>query len=187
MLAYRIFPYLPSARDEGAAGHPHYLHRPQGSSRLDNPGYYDVWYLAMDAAGAVGEVFGDISDWRDEMFEFPRLSGSRRAMGLYWFPDETPLLELDDARNLLIRGLRPTQVVERNRAATQSWALNIHGERNDRGQRMWSGVRWWSYHRPQWRTIGLWGHKPECHDVWPLDMSHPAVVDAARALRRRLV
>src|SRR6266567_4725416 len=45
--------------------------------------------------------------------------------------DDIALLDLDDA-NLYTRGQRPTQVIERNRAATQAWALSVCNERNDR-------------------------------------------------------
>jgi hypothetical protein len=186
MLAYRVFPRLPRAR-VGKPGHPDYLHRPQGKGRLDNPHRYDVWYLAADAAGAIGETFGDLPAWRAQMLEFPALQGSRRTLGCYELPDDLSLLELDDARHLLDRGLRPTQVIERNRAATQEWALRMWEERDGLGRPRWAGVRWWSYHRPNWRILGIWGHQPHCVKVEQLRMNHPALLDAARALRKQVI
>ncbi len=153
--------------------------------RLDNPADYDCWYLAADAPGAVGETFGDLDVWTSGMFSFPALAGADRALGTYKIPDATPILDLDDARNLLDRGLRPTQVIERNRPATQGWALRIFNERTRTGSRKWNGVRWWSYHRPQWRIYGLWELTPECVAVDALALDHPAVVDAARVLSKR--
>lgn len=186
MLAYRVFPYVGSAAD-GTPGSPSYLHKPQGNGRLDNPSLYDVWYLSTEQSGAVGEVFGDLPEWSDAMFAFPALPGSRRALATYQVPDDLPVLDLDDAKALLDRGLRPTQVIERNRSATQKWALSIFNERNDRGERTWSGVRWWSYHRPSWRILGVWGATPACVHVGDLTTKHPAVVDSATLLTKPLV
>lgn len=184
MLAYRIFPYLAAAA-RGQPGHPEYLHPVQGRGRLDNPNAYLCWYLAEQPTAAVGEVFGDLSRWTPAMFGMPAIPGARRALATMELSDDLNVLELDDARNLLDRGLRPTQVVERNRSATQAWALRIFQERKGKAQR-WHGVRWWSYHRPQWRILGLWDASPRCVDVQPLDLSHPAVVDAAQVLARPL-
>jgi len=157
----------------------------QGRGRLDNPGHYRIWYLAMEPAGAVAESFGDLDEWDPEMFKFPGIPGSRRVLATYLLSDDTPLLDLDDARNLYIRGLRPTQVIERNRAATQAWALSVYNERNDRGARIWHGIRWWSYHRPQWRIIGYWGDRaPQLLEVEELTLTSPAVTDAATSLKR---
>jgi hypothetical protein len=183
MLVYRVFPYLEQARD-GNAGHAMHVNSP-GSGRLDNPGHYRIWYLALEQAGAIAETFGDLDEWGAEMFEYGHIPGSRRAMATYFLDDGTRLLDLDDSRNLLSRGLRPTQVIERNRAATQDWALTIFDERNDRGDRIWQGVRWWSYYRPQWRILGYWGARlPELLGVEELSMLSPAVIDAAASLRR---
>jgi hypothetical protein len=184
VLLYRVFAYLASAT-VGTPGHPGYLHRPQGRGRLDNPSDYDGWYLSEQEAGAVGEVFADLLRWTDDMFAAPYLPGAKRALGTYEIPDDTGLLDLDDARNLLARGLRPTQVIERNRPATQAWALDIYNERKaGTGARLWAGVRWWSYHRPQWRVVGLWGVTPAPVRVDALDLAHPAVIDAARVLAK---
>lgn len=187
MLLYRTFPYLPTAASDEPGGAAH-EHRPQGTGRLDNPSHYFVWYLSYEASGAVGETFGNLEEWSDAMIPFPALPGARRALGTYRLRDDVSLLELDDARNLLERGLRPTQVIERNRAASQAWALNIFRERNDRGDQLWQGVRWWSFHRPQWRIVGYWGSPaPELVDLDALDVRHPAVQDAAASLSRRVV
>ena len=87
-------------------------------------------------------------------------------------------------KTCLDRGLRPTQVIERNRSVTQSWALKIFQERTTAGDRKWYGVRWWSFQRPQWRVYGLWEVTPDCVEVQPLTLTHPAVADSAAALAR---
>jgi hypothetical protein len=185
LLLYRVFPYSPSA-GSGEAGHPDYVHRPQGAGRLDNPNEYECLYLSAEASGAVGEVFGQLSQWSVDMFTFPAAPGATRALGTYELADEAPVLDLDDAQTLLDRGLRPTQVIERNRPTTQAWALRVFREidQSRRGARKWDGVRWWSYQRPYWRIYGLWGPRPHCVQVDALDLAHPSVVDAAQALAR---
>lgn len=166
-----------------------HLHRPQGRGRLDNPTVYDTWYVALSPECAVGEVFGDLSSWSGEIFTVPSLPGGRRALGLYEVDAGIPILDLDDPKVLLERGLRPTQVVSRNRSVSQGWALSIFHETKPNADRRWAGVRWWSFQRPRWTPVGLWvaqGEKPPhgLVDVQPLELDHPAVADAARDLAR---
>lgn len=152
---------------------------------LDNPTEYDCWYLSAEASGAVGESFGNLARWTRAMFPFPLVPGASKALGIFHVADVCPVLDLDDAQNL-DRALRPTQVIIRNLDVTQAWALRIFQEKNADGQRTWQGVRWWSYQRPQWRVLGLWGADLECVEVQELQIGHPAVVDAATALNRPL-
>lgn len=155
MLAYRVLPYLPEAKP-GMPGHPQYLHKPQGRGRLDNPGHYDLWYLALSPAGAVAEVFGDLRRWSQDMFEVPFLPDSRRSLATFSIPDGLNLLDLDNPQNLVDLNIRPTEVVGRNRAASQSWALRVFQQRNSAGDRSWAGVKWWSFHCPHWEVVGIW-------------------------------
>lgn len=185
MIVYRAFPYLATAK-AGESGHPLYLHRPQGRGRADNPSEYDTWYFALQPEAAVGEVRGDFAVWRADSFATPFLLGGHYALGRYQLPDDLPLLDLDDAQNLLTRGLRPTQVIARNRPTTQDMALRIFRE-TTAGQRKWAGIRWWSFQRPHWTVLALWvspGQRPlhQFVDATPLDLNNPAVIDAARSL-----
>jgi hypothetical protein len=177
VLLYRVFPYLPTA-STGEPGHPLYLHPAQGSGRFDNPDHYLTRYLAAEAVGAIGESFGDLSTWRDEMFEFPLIPGSRKALGVYDLPDDLPYLDLDDPRRLVELGVRPSQVVERNSPYAQALALRIYRARR------YNGIRWWSFHRPQWRVYCLWEIDPAIAQIEQLTMSHIAVQSAARALAK---
>lgn len=191
MLLYRVFPYLPAAAP-GASGDPMYLYRPQGRGRLDNPAHFDTWYFGFTPETAVGEAFGDLAVWRDAMFDFPSLAGARRALGVFEIGDDARVLDLDDAHALLERGLRPTQVVSRNRPVTQGWALRIFRETAQDGSRRWDGVRWWSFQRPHWTVIALWvplGEEPihTCLRIEQLTLAHPAVTDAARSLGKRIL
>jgi hypothetical protein len=187
MLLYRIFPYSKSATP-GSPGHPLYLYPYQRDGRFDNPSDYLIWYLACESSGAVGEVFGDLPEWEDAMFDFPAIPGSRRALAIYQVPDGTPFLEMNDANNLLERGLRPTQVVHRNRSDTQNWSLKVFGEVDLRGQRKWHGIRWWSFQRPHWSAVGYWEKAGlTVLKVEDLDVAHPAVIDAASSLCKMII
>src|SRR4051794_15076519 len=95
-------------------------HKPQRGGRVDHPDYY-VWYLGRQPEAAVGETFGNLSVWDESMFEVPFLPGARRALGVFRLPDDLRLRDLDDPRVLVELGLRPTQVVTRNLAVTQTW------------------------------------------------------------------
>ena len=186
MILYRVFPYVDGA-DLDDPGSPTYLHRPQGRNRLDNPKVFDTWYFGLTPEAAVGEVFGDLAEWSDEMFLLPALPDSWKSMGLYEIDEEAmPLLDLDDAQNLLVRGLRPTQVVARNRPATQSWGLRIYNEG------VWAGVRWWSFQRPHWTIICLWVPVGDpcpamALDVEHIDINHRYVTSAAHSLGKPIV
>ncbi|HCB05838.1 MAG TPA: RES family NAD+ phosphorylase [Nocardioides sp.] len=185
MILYRVFPYLETAKP-GEAGSPTYVHRPQGGGRLDNPSVYDAWYFGLTPEAAVGESFGDLAMWRDGMFRLPVLKGSRKVLGVYEVDDTIPVLDMDDAKVLLDRHLRPTQVVARNYSVTQGWGLQIHHEGR------WAGVRWWSYQRPHWTVYCLWvpvGDRCPARfvDYEELHLGHRSVVDAAHSLERPIV
>lgn len=180
MLLYRVFPYLPSAR-KGDPGHPLHVHPAQGKGRWDNPEAYLAWYMTSEPSSAVGEAFAGLSTWRQEMFAFPQLPGSLRALGTYDVPDDLPYVDLDDARTLVELGMRPSQVIERNRPYTQGKALKLYNDGR------WNGLRWWSFHRPQWRVWCLWDIDPRSVAREALDVDHPAVRDAADTLAKPIL
>lgn len=150
MRVYRVLPWLESAR-LGEAGHPLYVSPRQVAGRLDNPDHYRVLYLAEDPVAAVAEAFGSFELWTPAMLSGPpALPGSVQALATYECPDELSLLNLDDANALLEWGLRPSEVVTRDRAATRAWALRVYESRR------FAGVRWWSYYNPDWGVMGIW-------------------------------
>lgn len=113
------------------------------------------------------------------MFRSPAHVGARRALGQYELADRAKVLDLDDADALRALGLRPSEVVSGDRAVTQRWARTIAE------QQRWDGVRWWSYHDPRWYSYGLWDRRHlKVTQVEPLSLDHPAVIEAATALRR---
>ncbi len=181
MTIYRVFPYDPGAVPDEPGGA---LFRPHGGhGRIDNPDRYRTLYASSHAQGAVAEAFGRFPEWTDETL---LLHGTRRALQAYELDERAAgvpaFYDLDDAANLLSAGLRPSQVVTRDRKTTQAWAMQFF----DRGER--DGVAWWSYYQPDWRSIGLWNldrirplGAPE-----PLTLAHPAVRAAATEIARIL-
>jgi len=152
VLLYRVFPYLPTAT-VGEPGHPLYIHPDQGQGRFDNPDPYSALYVASTPTAAIGEVFHTITHWNRDMLAFPALPGSVRHLATLMVDEERhPLLDLNDARALLERNLRPSDVTIRNRPHTQRIACAIHAER------VWSGITFWSNVRPQWTAHVLWDH-----------------------------
>jgi len=177
VLVYRVFPHVAAAHP-GQPGHPLYLNPHQGKGRFDNPSRYLAWYMAAESTSAVAESFADITKWSEAMFAFPLIAGARRALGTFELPDDLPYVDLDDPQRLVELGVRPSQVVERNLPYTQALAARIYDEHR------YNGIRWWSFHRPQWRVWGLWEISPDVAEVEELTIDHPAVRDAARALAK---
>ncbi len=151
----------------------------QGRGRWDNPNLYTAIYLSPSPEAAIGETFGNLARWTPKMLDFPALPGSVKSLGTFELDEEThPLLDLDDAGVLALRGIRPTHVVIRNRPRTQRIAADIFAEGP------WSGIQWWSYHRPQWTAMVLWDLSG-LNVVKVDDISvHPALAAAARTLSK---
>lgn len=136
-------------------------------------------YLSPSPEAAIGETFGNLARWTPKMLQLPALPGSIKALGTFQFDEEAhPLLDLDDAGVLLQRGIRPSHVVVRNRPRTQQMAAAIFAEG------LWSGIQWWSYHRPQWTAVALWDLAGLIVDRVDDITSHPGLAAAARALSK---
>ncbi len=180
MLLHRVFPHLPAAA-AGEPGHPLYVHPDQGTGRWDNRGLYLALYAASEATGAVGETFAHRSRWNEGMLPFPQLPGAVRTLVTYELDqDRHPLLDLDHTQTLVDYGLRPTDVVIRNRPRTQDTARRIY----DTGR--YAGLSWWSMHRPEWRLHVLWMLDGLIvRRIEPLP-GHPALIDAAARLGKDL-
>lgn len=178
MLLYRAFPWSASA-SVGEPGHALYVPEPNGAGRADNPAHYRALYFSSAPSGAVAETFGTLKLWTPRMFGRPDLPGSVRALATYDVADPLAIFDLDDADALKELALRPSQVVTRDRAVSQRWALAVFE------QRRWSGIRWWSYYEPRWYSYALWDLTlAHIHAVRALAIDDPAVVEAAEVLRR---
>lgn len=178
---YRVFPWVPEARD-GEPGHSLFVPG-SGAGRIDNPEHYSTLYLSDGEGGACAEAFDYLPRWNPGMLRgAPALPGSFRALAVFVLEDEAAVCDLDDARCLVERDLRPSQVVTRDRSLTQAWALRIF--REDR----WAGVRWWSYYDPRWGSHGIWAVDAlHLEHVEGLTLDHPGLLEAAEVLNRPFV
>lgn len=70
----------------------------------------------------------------------------------------------------------------------QTIALKIFRETKGDGSRERAGIRWWSFHRPQWNNVALWDEDVtlDCQAVETLSLGHLAVRDAAGVLAKPL-
>lgn len=175
---FRVFPWVRGAR-AGGPGHPLFSAPVQGAGRVDNPEHYQTLYASDSAAGAVAEAFGNHGVWTPQLLQGPpSFPGSVRALAALEAA-KVEVLDLDDARELVRRGLRPSAVVTRERRVTQRWSLRVFQEM------VWAGVRWWSYYDPGWGSFGLW-HVSNLRVLYitPLSAVHPALTEAAITLSR---
>jgi len=174
---YRVLPWVPGAAP-GEPGHPLFVPG-LNAGRIDNVEHYETLYASDAPAGACAEAFGFLRVWSESMMRgSPSLPGSRQALAIYEL-GESLICDLDDAERLVSLGLRPLQVVTRDRSVTRAWALRIFEE--DR----WGGIRWWSYYDPRWGSHGVWALDAiEVTDVVPLSINDPTVRDAAEILKR---
>lgn len=180
-ILYRVLPFHAKAAPDEPGGA---LYVPsQGGGRLDNPELYAVLYLSDAAPGAIAEAFGRFPEWSPAIVAgSPGLPGSVRAIASYRLPDDAPLCDLDDPDVLRDLRLRPSDVVSRDYSRTRSWARRIYE------QRLWVGVRWWSYYDPRWASVGLWELKElTLQEVRPLRLNDPALIEASRTIVRRIV
>ena len=153
--------------------------RTSGRGRIDSPGDYDVLYLSSAAAGAVAEAFGRLTPWSASMLLVPATPKAGRVIARFELADRARMLDLDDPESLKDLGIRPSDVVTRDREVTQGWALRAFRLKR------WEGVRWWSYYDPRWYAYGLWDRRHlTVSGVEPLSLDHPAVIEAATVLRR---
>jgi hypothetical protein len=175
---YRVFPWLPDAR-AGEPGHPRFVPG-AGAGRVDNPEHYRTLYLSDGPGGACAEAFDFVATWAQDMLRgAPAIPGSFRALATFVLDDNVEVCDLDDAPRLVELGMRPSEVVTRDRAVTQAWALRVFR------QQRWGGVRWWSYHDPRWGSHGIWAvHRLHLDHVEGLTLDHPAVNEAAEVLNR---
>lgn len=174
---YRVHAWLPTALP-GESGHPLYVHPGRADGRIDNPNEYESFYVADTAAGAIAETFASHQEWTPALLDGPPyLAGSVRAITT--FTGDPSIKNLNDAGELLSLSLRPSRVVTRHRAHTQAWALSLYTTGNV------DGVSWWSYHDPDWASIGLWDRSGlTVMQTIPLTEGYAPFVEARTVLRR---
>lgn len=178
MRLYRVFPFDPEAKPSERGGA---LFAPRGrAGRIANPKLYAELYVSSSVAGALSEAFGRLDTWNEEMLV---VRDRAYALATYEFPeDRAAVCDLDNAARLLAHGLRPSDVVARDRNVMQAWAERIYRSGK------WAGISWWSRYDSRWRSLGLWNrkHLRLINSPEPLTIRHAAVRKAADLLPRRL-
>lgn len=126
------------------------------------------------------------------MFDVPYLANGRRALAVFRVPDDIRLLDLDNPDELSKRGVKPSQVVMRNLSFTQPLAMSVFNEKRSDGSQRYSGITWWSFHRPQWTNTMLWetatNRVPlELLRVEKLEFTSEAIREAAAILNQEMI
>jgi hypothetical protein len=151
MKLYRVFPWIENAATDEPGGI--FFMPPQGTGRIDNPDRYSILYVSDSPAGAIAETFNRNPyrmHWTPRMLR-PRLPGAVTAIAeITPQNSKTFICDLDEPQQLIEQTLRPSNVITRERAETQAWALRIFEQQRS------AGVRWWSYHESRWGSIGFW-------------------------------
>lgn len=177
MRLYRVFPFdsAASATEPGGA-----LFAPHvGAGRIANPDLYHELYLSTTAPGAVSEAFGRLDVWTSEALVH---HGRPYALAEFELDSGVQVCELDNAGRLLSYELAPSDVVASDRAVTRAWAARIYKTRK------WVGISWWSRYDSRWHSMALWQRRGlrVLKPAERLSVGHPAVVEAATLLPRRL-
>ncbi|MCB0996843.1 MAG: RES family NAD+ phosphorylase [Acidimicrobiales bacterium] len=155
----------------------------QQSGRWDNSRLYGALHLALSQAGAVAEVLGNHAEWTDELFDAPS-TGLRRHLLTVELADAVVerLVDIDNPRFLTDRGLRPSEVAGRARTRTRTLAADLFSEGA-------TGIRFWSYYRPEWTNVVLF--VPPVHqrsvrvtDTEEMRLDLPCVAAASEMLCR---
>jgi hypothetical protein len=182
---YRVFSHLERAAKDEPGGA---LFVPtQGRGRIDNPSHYVAYYTTMQPEAAVAEVLGarEAGPIRSDSFRgTPLLEGSALALATLEITGLEAICDLDDPKELVSRGLRPSRVITRDYRVSQAWALDVFRES---GRRERIGVSWWSYYESQWTSVAIWKRQRlRLRNIEPLNIGHAAVLAAAKVLRRRI-
>ena len=183
MRLHRVLYHIPGAAPTEPGG---VLFIPrQGGGRIDNPPDYDVLYVGDSQAGVCAEVFTRGKYRKERTVEMlrglPSIPASRRVLAWYEFDDAAAICNLDDPRQLVGRAMRPSQVITRDYARSQAWALRLFAETR------WAGVSSWSYHDARWTSVGPWEHTAITNFGFEdLSIDHPALAEAAAVLSIRI-
>jgi hypothetical protein len=163
-----------------APGGPLYVPRErQGFGRFDAPDRYGAFYFSTLAISAIAEQLQAFRGRALPSSALRRADGSILALARMEL-DEPTLVDLDDARRLLERDLRPSQVATSERARTRPIGVAIHDEGGD-------GLLWWSALEAAWPNGVLFAERAlgRCRLIGRperLGLEHPSVREAAAFL-----
>ncbi len=177
---WRVFPW-DSTASPGHRFSVSYVFPRQFSGRFDLGGTPSVLYLAESPVHAVAEK---IQRYRGQTLESSDLREYGRPLALVEVTLAaaalSALADLSDPAQLLRLECRPDQLMSRDVTRTQAVSRRIH-EQGLTGFRLWSALS------GDWHTVVLFGDRAGESGLGfgepvELTLSHPAVVEAARAL-----
>jgi RES domain-containing protein len=165
----------------GQPGHPLWLPREhQGDSRHDNPDQYGCLYVSEQAVSAVAE---HLQAFRGAGRLIPSMltaGGAPLALAEISAPSDWEIVDLDDPRQLLSDGLRPSELATGRRRVTQAIAASLY-ERHDEA----AGLRWWSTLEGSWLNLTVFDRASGALSIEGVDelrLDHQAVTEAAEFL-----
>ena len=178
-MLYRRYPFTAGAGLAEPGGPLHVPRLDQGDGRHDNPDVFGALYLSRVPASPVAELLRDAPEGA---LQPALLLHEGEPYRLAAFDDSAlaDLVDLDDPRTLLGRGLRPSGVATRDRERTQPIGLSIYREGA-------SGFEWWSTIESSWINVTVFAERAAdrltlAGEPEALTLDHPAVREAADAV-----
>ena len=175
-MLYRVTRVHPNASPREPGGALHVPRTKQGRGRHDNPDLYGVLYASRSPISAVAERIIRFRGATLEDADLRHPDGSFDALLAIDVERVAPIIDLDEPREMVRRGLRPSTVATRARTPTQELARAIYEEGAP-------GFAWWSTIEAAWSNVTLFAEragtsvrmavKPEA-----LTVDHPAVAEA---------
>jgi hypothetical protein len=184
-MLYRVFPMLPGAAPTQDGG-PLYVDRSlQGSGRHDNPNVFAVLYASRQPESAVAERVKWFQGRTLTDDHLRRADGRSYALAALDDRGLDGVVDLDDPRELLRLGVRPSQIATHARSVTQGIAMTIFEEGR-------AGLGWWSTIEASWPNVTLFVERSidrlvVAGEPEPLSVHHTMVVAAAEFLDVRLL
>lgn len=180
---WRVFPWDPRAA-EGDRFSAAFVPMPQGSGRFDLPGNVrGVVYFAESPEHAVAEMIQQFRNHPDPLTDADLMRwGYRLALVSATLEDTLwpRIRDLCDPATLSAIGVTAEVPDFRDRRRTQGIAVDLHGQGIP-------GLRWWSAFWGEWHSVILFQDHlgPDAVSYGtpaPLDVTHPAVREAAALL-----
>lgn len=180
MIAYRVFPWDPSAARSRPGGALWIPREQQGGGRHDNPSRYGCLYASESEAGVIAESLARFQNAGPLTPGALRRDGLALAVARLELPDDVEIIDLDSPRVLTREKLRPSQVATRQRPRTQAYASALYARHADA-----VALRWWSTLEASWLNLTIFGRgrmRIRLREVRAVQFDDPAFREAADVL-----
>jgi len=145
---YRVF-YWDGHSTGASEGGPLFVPQElQGAGRHDIPELDGVIYTSVAPVSCVAEAIKDFRSQEVRSAIFLRPDGHRRSLAAFDLADTVRLLDLDDPKELVKRGINPSQVSSPTRSVTQGLTRQLFEEGL-------AGFYWWSALNASWKNVTL--------------------------------